>query len=300
MGVKYDFGGYATKVGLKCTDGRVIRRDAFVDQDGERVPLVWNHNHNNPENILGHGILENRRDGVYIRGKFNDSSAAKHAKILLQHGDIVSLSIWANDLIQKGFDVCHGVIREVSLVLAPANPGAFIDDVSFQHGESDGDEAIIYTGLKLDLGDQYLSHSDEDLDEEDEEDDDEDLNEEDEEDDDHLSHADDSGKTVGDVFNSMSEEQKKAVYYVVGSLLAEDMSGDEASHSSMKEGDDSQMKKNVFDGSATTTETPTLTHAQFSAIMEDAKKCGSFKQAFLSHAQQYGIENIDILFPYAV
>lgn len=274
--MEFDFGGYATKAGLKCSDGRVIRPEAFKDQDGARVPLVWNHAHNDPGNVLGHGVLECRDDGMYVYGKFNDSEAGKNAKILIQSGDINSLSIYANDLVQKGFDVCHGVIREVSLVLAGANPGALIDNVSVSHGYSsfDEEEAVIYTGLPLEDSDS-LAHADEDDEEEDDED-------------------DGDGKTVGEVFNSMTDEQKNAVYYVVGSLLAEDAS---VSHSGIEEGDDTEMKKNVFDGSATQKETPTLTHAQFTEIMEDAKKIGSFKASFLAHAQTYGIENIDLLFP---
>lgn len=272
----YDFGGYATKVGLKCADGRTIRKDAFKDQDGVQVPLVWNHNHSEPGNVLGHGILENRPDGVYFYGKFNDSPSGKNARVLVQHGDIESLSIYANDLVQKGFDVCHGVIREVSLVLAGANPGALIDDVAFEHGyDGDADEAIIYTGLALDTAED-LSHA--------------------EDGEDNKDGGDD--KTVEDVINSLTEEQKQAVYFVVGSLLAEDMAS--AQHSAMSEddeGDDTRMKKNVFDGSATATPTPTLTHDQLKTIMADAEHLGSLKKSFLAHAQEYGVEDLELLLP---
>lgn len=284
MGVKYDFGGYATKVGLKCTDGRVIRKGAFKHQDGVRVPLVWQHQHNDPGNVLGHAILENREDGVYAYGKFNDSSSGKNAKVLVEHGDINSLSIFANQLVQNGPDVVHGNIREVSLVLAGANPGAFIEDLSIEHydagdGPSYDGDAIVYTGLPLSVG-ESLEHADEDDNEE------------------ELEHADE-GRTVADVVHSMSKEQQDAMFYIIGSLFAEDASeGDEVEHS--EKGDD-EMKKNVFDGSmngdATKTESKTLTHAQFTTIMEDAKKVGSFRQAFLAHKQDYGIENIDYLFP---
>lgn len=268
----YDFGGYATKVGLKCADGRVIRQDAFKDQDGVQVPLVWNHAHSEPGNVLGHGILENRPDGVYFYGKFNDSAAGKNAKILVQHGDIESLSIYANDLVQKGFDVCHGVIREVSLVLAGANPGALIDDISIEHGyEGDSAEAVIYTGLPLDDSESF-SHADD-------------------------GEEDDEDETVADVIESLTDKQKDAVYYVLGSLMAEDMAS-EVKHSATKEGEGDKVKKNVFDGSATKTDTPTLTHAQFSAIVEDTKNYGgSFRKSFMAHAQEYGIENIELLFP---
>lgn len=279
MGVKYDFGGYATKVGLKCTDGRVIRKGAFKHQDGVRVPLVWQHQHNNPANVLGHAILENREDGVYVYGKLNDSESGQNAKILIEHGDINSLSIYANRLVQNGADVVHGNICEVSLVLAGANPGAFIKDLNVEHGDylSDDGEAEIYTGLPLAV--DGMEH----FDEEDEED---------------LEHADE-GRTISDVVRSMSKEQQDALFYIVGSLFAEESEGDEVEHS--EEGGDKEMKKNVFDGSmsgdATKTSSKTLTHAQFSSIMEDAKKVGSFRQVFLAHKQDYGIEEIDILFP---
>ena len=151
--MKFDFSGYATKNDLKCADGRTIRRNAFKDNDGQTVPLVWQHMHNSPDNVLGHALLENRDDGVYAYCKLNDTPAGKNAKLLVQHGDITSLSIFANNLVQKGSDVVHGVIREVSLVLSGANPGALIDNLSIAH--SDGsyteseEEAIIYTGLEI-------------------------------------------------------------------------------------------------------------------------------------------------------
>lgn len=274
MGVKYDFGGYATKVGLKCTDGRVIRKGAFKHQDGLRVPLVWQHQHNDPANVLGHAVLENREDGVYAYGKLNDSESGRNAKILIEHGDINSLSIFANQLVQNGPDVVHGNIREVSLVLAGANPGAYIEDLSIEHGDGlgyDGD-AIVYTGLPLSV----------------------------DEDDDVAEHADtsDGERTVADVVASMSKEQQDAMYFIIGSLFAEDAGDDEVEHSD--EGDE-DVKKNIFDGSmngdAVQTPSKVLTHAQFTELMTDAKKVGSFKQAFLAHKQDYGIENIDILFP---
>lgn len=273
--MNYDFSGYATKNDLKCTDGRVIRKDAFKAGDGERVPLVWQHGHKEPSNVLGHAILENREDGVYAYGVFNQTSAGKDAKELVKHGDIKALSIYANGLVQKGSDVLHGIIREVSLVMTGANPGAFIDNVVIVHADgSDSeleDEAIIYTGLEL-------SHEDE--------------------------KEEESGETVGDVFNSFSEKQKNVVYAMLAQVAAagededvkmEDQESDEdLKHS--EDGGTNLMKRNVFD---VTEEKPrqSLTHEQFSAILVDAQKSGSFKEAFLAHVATYGIENIEFLFP---
>ena len=154
----YDFTGWATRNGIKCSDGRTIRRNAFKDNDGETVPLVWNHSHNDPMNVLGHALLENRDEGVYVYGTFNDSAQGKNAKELVEHGDVTALSIYANHLKQRGGDVLHGAIREVSLVLAGANPGAFIDSV-MMHGEESDEEAVIYTGEEL-----TLSHADDEED----------------------------------------------------------------------------------------------------------------------------------------
>ena len=148
--MSFDFSGWATRNDIRCADGRIIRKDAFKDNDGQTVPLVWNHQHNDPLNVLGHALLENREDGVYAFCKFNDTEAGRNAKLLVEHGDVSSLSIFANKLRQKGGDVLHGIIREVSLVLAGANPGAYIDNISVAHsddsGESEDGEAIIYTG----------------------------------------------------------------------------------------------------------------------------------------------------------
>lgn len=279
--MKYDFCGYATKNDIKCSDGRVIRRNAFKECDGKRVPLVWQHMHDDVENVLGHAVLENRKDGVYAYCSLNDTRAGQHAKALIEHGDITSMSIYANRLVQNGSDVMHGVIREVSLVLAAANPGATIENLAFQH--SDGsitdseDEAIIYSGEEL----IHAEDEDEDGDEDEDYDEDEDME-----------HAD--GETVGDVWNSLSEQQKEVVYYLMSQI-----GGESAEHSD--EGG-SNMKKNVFDGSATgpsADQGPVLTHDQMSAIFADAQKCGSFKQAVLAHAKQYGISNIEVLFPEA-
>jgi len=287
---KADFSGYATKNNLKCGDGRVIRRDAFKDNDGQKVPLVWQHMHDTPDNVLGHALLENRKDGVYVYCYLNDSPAGTNAKTLVTHGDITDLSIYANKLVQKGKDVVHGVIKEISLVLSGANPGALIDNVSIVH--SDGtqtdleDEAIIYSGLNLDSSsnDDDLEHADDD-------------------DDDDIVHADDDA-TVGGIFDSMTEEQKNVVY----AMIAELMSGgdDDAEHSDLG-GNNRIMKQNVFDQSTLETEEPTLSHDDFKIIIDDAmNKYGSLKQsviahdamdAFVAHAGTYGIDNMDYLFP---
>lgn len=278
---EFDFGGYATRSGVKCSDGRVIRKDAFKHQDGEQVPLVWNHGHRDIEDVLGHALLENRDDGVYCHCKFNSTKSGMNAKILVQHGDIDSLSIFANDLTQRGSEVCHGMIKEVSLVMAGANPEARIDNVTIQHGddyfESDED-VIIRSGLTFDETDEYILHSEEDDDD-----------------------GEDSGRTIEDVVASMNEEQKSALYYLVGTLSAESMAhsnddGEELSHSN--EGDD-KMKKNVFErDDEPKSEAPVLSHSQFAAIMEDAQRSkGSFRDTLLSHAKEYGIEDIELLFP---
>lgn len=274
--MKYDFGGYASKNDLKCADGRTIRKDAFKDCDGKIVPLVWQHQRDTPENILGHCKLENRPDGVYAYGKFNETSTAANAKALVEHGDITALSIYANQLVQSSQkDVIHGTIREVSLVLAGANPGAIIDNPIIEH--SDGtwedkvDEAIIFSGV--DLTNENLEHADDDS----------------------------SGKTVGEIFNSLTDEQKQVVYAMVGMALeqSDDLDegddGDGTIQQSLEGG--MTMKNNVFEGDATAIKGPSLNHSQLKTIFEDAQKCGSLKQSVLAHAQEYGIENIDVLFP---
>lgn len=277
---EYDFSGYATKNGLKCSDGRVILKDAFKHNDGMTVPLVWQHLHNEPGNVLGHAVLENREDGVYAYGKFNGTEAGKNAKELVMHGDITALSIYANELKQRGTDVLHGVIREVSLVLSGANPGAFIDNLSIAHGDGsyteDETEAIIYTGLELTHGGTQAAEED--------------------------------GKTVQDVIDTMNEEQKQVLYALVGAAAElevedEEDSKDEgaAKHSAIDENNDEgghTVKHNVFDNKDEKKDKgKTLSHSDIVAIFEDAKKCGSLKEAVLAHAVTYGIDNIDYLFP---
>lgn len=276
---KFDFSGYATKHNLKCSDGRIIMKDAFKHNDGATVPLVWQHLHNEPYNILGHAVLENKQDGVYAYGKFNDTEAGLNAKELVAHGDITALSIYANGLKQKGSSVMHGEIREVSLVLSGANPGAFIDNLNFAHSDEVNEtEAIIFTGLEL-------SHSDIGNDDEEE------LEVETEE---PVKHADtktDDELTVQDVFDSMTEQQKNVVYAMLGQALEE--SGNAEVEHSYKEGE-SDMKFNIFDKeSEVNDQNNVLTHSDMETIISNAKRHGSLKESVIAH----GIEQIDYLFP---
>ena len=309
---EYDFSGWATRTNLLCSDGRTIRRGAFSGQDGARVPLVWNHNYTSPDNVLGHADLVEREDGMYAYCTFNDSEAAESARTGVQHGDITNLSIYANHLKQMGNDVVGGKIREVSLVLAGANPGAFIDNVSFAHGDGYDeleDEAVIYTDENLSL---YHSDDkkkkkpvDDSEDEEDSKEESEDSEEESKEEDKDmtddekkkLQHADgeDGGETVEEVFNTLSEKQKNAVYAIIGAAL--DDEGGEAEHSDFDEEGES-MKHNVFD-TEMEDEGMTLSHDDMQTILDDAKRVGSLKESFLAHADDYGIKDIDWLFPEA-
>ena len=331
MGAEHaDFSGYATKVGLKCSDGRTIMRGAFAHQDKKTVPLVWQHSHDDPKNVLGHAVLEEREDGVYAHAYFNDTSEAKHAKTLVEHGDVVSLSIYANGLKEKSKQVFHGVIRELSLVLSGANPGALIDQVRIAHSddfiETLDDEAIIYTGLELQHDDLQT-------------------------DDETVEHADtasadaETEEPLGDILDSMSEKQKHAMNYVLEKALEEqakelgDGKDTAAQHSANTESEDARsddsntdegdlthqegttsMTKNIFDQAAAGGgATKTLSHSDFADIMADAKKRGSFKEAlnealqhgnlkkeYLAHATNaagqtvdYGIADIEFLFPEA-
>ena len=256
---KYDFSGWATKNDLQCSDGRTIRRDAFKDNDGQTVPLVWNHQHNDPLNVLGHALLENRKDGVYAYCKFNDTPAGQNAKMLVEHGDVSALSIYANRLKQDKGNVTHGVIREVSLVLAGANPGAFIDSI-MRHGESSDEEAVIYTGENL-----ALYHADDDN-----------NNKEDNKVDNNKE------RTVQDVVDSMTEEQRNVMYALIGQALE-----DSVEHSDYNNGGDDYMKHNVFDNEMNNENV--LTHADMEVILKDAKRIGSLKEAVLQHADNFGI-----------
>lgn len=314
MGSTPDFSGWATKHNIKCSDGLTIRGGAFAHNDGLRVPLLWSHDHSTPENVLGYAELENRPEGVYAHGFFNDTEMGQRAKSLVKHGDIESLSIYANKLVKQGNDVVHGQIRELSLVLSGANPGAFIDQVNISHSENGEMEAVIFSG-------------------------------------EHLQHDESGGNvanpekepTVQDIIDTMTEEQKNVLYYLVGQAV-EDAEGDDSevaqsalSHSEeeafnagydaavedvldklAEEADEDEededfehsdnseylahegglMTGNVFarDGYAPE---PVISHSEIKEIVADAQKGGSLKDSFLAHAESYGIENIDILFPNA-
>ena len=282
--MKYDFSGWATKNNIKCSDGRTILRDAFKHNDGQTVPLVWNHQHNESANVLGHAVLENREEGVYAYCTFNDTEAGKNAKLLVEHGDVTALSIYANQLKQNGSNVMHGTIREVSLVLAGANPGAFIDSI-IRHGEFCEDEAVIYTGedLTLEHADQKPSDKEDKAGEDDKGDGKVEGNKE---------------KTIKDVVDSMSEEQKNVLYALVGQALE----GKEMAQSAIEEnnniedGGEQEMKHNVFEGRETDKK-DVLSHDAMETILKDAKRYGSLKESFLAHANDYGIKEIEWLFP---
>lgn len=277
IGFEYDFCGWATRNGLKCADGRTIVRDAFKHNDGDIVPLVWNHGHNDPNNVLGHALLENRDEGVYVYGSFNDTPSANNAREFIQHGDITSLSIYANKLQQDSSrNVMHGDIKEVSLVLAGANPGAYIEDV-IVHGDTDGG-SIIYS-------DDYIEESD-DLEHAEYDEYDEEYDEYDEYDE-ELEHAEDSDETVEDVFNTLTDKQKNVVYYMLGQALEGEKNDEE------DEGDDEDMKHNVFNNDEIYNEDEILTHSEMETIIADAKRYGSLKESVLSH----GITDIEFLFP---
>ena len=268
----YDFSGWATRNDLLCGDGRTIRRNAFKDNDGVVVPLVWNHQHNDPNAVLGHALLENRDSGVYAYGTFNDSDQGRQAKALVQNGDVRSLSIWANQLKQIGNDVIHGNIRELSLVLAGANPGAYID-FAIAHSEDEGESFIASYDENI-----VIYHSDEPKEEENKEEEEEPMEENKE----VLAHAEQTStpegeETIEEIFNTLSDKQKTAVYAIVGSIVEE-------------EGDDEggeNMKHNVFDNEEQVTENY-LSHADEEAIIELAKKssCGSLKQAMEIYAEE--------------
>lgn len=314
-----DFSGYATKAGLKCSDGRTIMPHAFKEQDGVSVPLVWQHGHNEPTNVLGHAILENREDGVYCYGYFNNTDAGKNAKMLVEHKDIKALSIYANQLVERSKQVIHGAIREVSLVLSGANPGALIDYVTIAH--SDGsfepmdDEAIIYTGLALEHEDKPEEESDPVVEETVVE---ETVVEEtvvEENDESVVEHALSTDATLQDVYNSMDEDQKALLHFMIGAAL-DDKVAAAAQHSEIDDNDDnstantdsdegnlehkegSEMARNVFEDDKTASpEKYSLSHDDMAGIVAAAKKNGSLKDAVEDFALAHGINDIDLLFP---
>lgn len=287
--MSYDFSGYATRNDIQCADGRVIKRDAFKDCDHTTVPLVWQHDHMSTDNVLGHALLENRNDGVYAYGTFNDTQSGRNAKELVKNGDVRALSIYANQLKQQGRDVVHGAIREVSLVLAGANPGAYIDTV-LVHSDADEEEAVICFDSTLEL-----YHADEP---------EEDISEtEDVKNDEGDDMADTNEKTVGDVINSMTEEQKNVLYALVGLAAEGKLNADNTKSGSNNE--EAEMKHNVFDSSS-----GYLAHSKdYAAVLRDGKRYGSLKESAIQHGcedmtlgdvlqhDDYGMENIDYLFP---
>ena len=285
MDNNFDFCGWATRNDLKCSDGRVIRRDAFKHNDGQQVPLVWSHQHSDVNDVLGHALLENRDEGVYAYCKFNDTESGRTAKLLVQHGDVNALSIYANQLQQQGPNVIHGNIRELSLVLAGANPGAFIESI-IKHGEESEEEGIIYTGEKL-----TLAHAEESA-------------EKKEEPKEEKKDTSEKEKTIGDVLNTLTEEQKTAVYAIVGQAVQH---GDENSENDEDE-EETTMKHNLFDKDTQRQEENVISHDDMQAIIADAKRYGSMKDSFLAHSTEieyapksgtYGINTSDYLFPEA-
>ena len=273
MDKTFDFSGWATRNNLRCSDGLTIMKDAFKENSGETVPLVWNHQHNEVFNVLGHALLENRDEGVYAYCTLNDTESGNTARSLIENGDISALSIYANKLKRQGGRVLHGAIKEVSLVLAGANPEAFIDQI-VRHGEDadvDGDdgEAYIYTGETISLchasDDRQAEENGEDAKE-------------------NAMSEQKQEKTVADVFDSMSDEQKDVVYFMVGQAV-------EAAKND--EGDEEDMKHNVFENDEMTGDV--LSHSEMSEIISDAKRYGSLKDSVIAH----GIDNIDYLFPEA-
>ena len=293
MGEKYDFSGWATKNDLKCSDGRTIRKNAFEADDGTVVPLVWQHMHDSPENVLGHALLKNMPEGVYAYGKFNDTENGQNAKLLVAHGDVTRLSIWANQLKQMGGDVLHGKIREVSLVLSGANPGAFIDYPILEHGEESETEAIIYTGELIHTEEGEVSYDDA---EEAENEGDSMENE--------LEHAENE-KSIKEIFNELTDEQKDAVYALVTEIMngneaeeyEEDEDEDEVEHS--EEEDENEMKHNVFD-SEETVDNGILSHSDMETIFKDAKRLGSLRDAVNEFTDNAGIELMHDDTPYGI
>lgn len=277
----YDFSGWATRNDIRCSDGRTIKENAFIGNDGKKVPMVWNHQHNSVNDVIGHCMLENRSKGVYAYGYFNDTPSGVNAKNMVMNGDVDQLSIYANNLQQRGGDVLHGTIREVSLVLAGANPGAYIDNVIMHSDDDDRDdgEALIYTGFGI-----VLSHSEED-----------DNHSEDnsEEDNNTLAHkedtkvADNKEETVGDVLDTLNDKQREVVTALIAKALAEGAPEED------EEGEKKDMKHNAFSATNEEYEGEVLSHSEMVEIIGDGKRYGSMKESFLAH----GITNIEYLFP---
>ena len=300
---KFDFSGWATRNNLKCSDGRTILKDAFKDNDGQTVPLVWNHQHNGPFNVLGHALLENRADGVYAYCTFNDTEQGRNAKLLVEHGDVSALSIFANQLRERASNVLHGAIREVSLVLAGANPGAFIDTVALSHGDDADGEAIIYTGEPISLYHSDTKKEDEDGGSDNPDDKDKNPDKKDGEDD----------ETIEDVIKTFNKKQKDVFYAVVGEIMSQKDAPDDKKKEEEKKGGNETMKHNVFDQKQARTDI--LSHADGEAIISLAKnnQVGSLQTALQIYADennltlqhdatssgfvQTGDGNVTLLFP---
>jgi hypothetical protein len=294
-----DFSGYATKAGLKCTDGRTIMPDAFKHQDSAKVPLVWQHGHTDPENVLGHALLENREDGVYAYGFFNESAKAKHTHGLVEHGDITMLSIWANDLIERAGRVLHGAIREVSLVLSGANPGALIENVTIRHSDGEetslDDEVIIHTGLNFDFVKHAITNTSALK-----------PDETNTGDTTNANNNNNSEETVQDIYDSMNEKQKQVLHYMVGEAMMNTGSDSTAQQSNIndetKNEKGNEMRHNIFEDEKKDKKDPpyVLSHADVQGIIADATKNGSLKESVEAFCLSHGITDIDVLFPDAV
>lgn len=296
--MEYDFSGWATRNNIECSDGRTIMKDAFKDNDGQKVPLVWNHQHNSPDEVLGHALLENRDEGVYAYCKFNNTESGQTAKALVANGDVDKLSIYANRLKSQMNKVMHGCIREVSLVLAGANPGAYIDSVVV-HGEGadEEEEVVIYTDEHISVDIEHSDTKSEEADEDDKggekvedniekdnQEESENLNKE------EIKHSDEKTeeKTVEEVFNTLNEEQKAAVYAVIGQAIEE---GKDNSNND-KEGEDN-MKHNVFEKDNENKTNGFIAHSDQEAILNSAKKCGSFQEALNSYMEENELSHAD-------
>lgn len=288
MDKTYDFAGWATRNNVRCADGRTIMQDAFKENDGQKVPLVWNHRHDDPYTVLGHAHLENRDKGVYAYCKFNSTESGQNAKELVQHGDITSLSIYANQLQQNGGNVVHGVIREVSLVLAGANPKAVIANV-IQHGEELNDEAQIYFDEPL-----VLEHADEDMKEKTMVE----GKKEEEKTMENEKKTSENEETIADVIATFNEKQKKVFYALIGQVLSEKENNNESE-------EDNSVKHNVFDRDDENQEN-VISHADLQEVLKDAKRCGSLRDSAIQHGLEdvqylahadYGVDPVDYLYP---
>lgn len=308
-----DFSGYATKTGLKCSDGRTIMPEAFKHQDKMIVPLVWQHGHSDPGNVLGHVLLHTRDDGMYCSGFFNDTDNGKGAKKLVEHKDINWLSIYANQLVERSKQVFHGMIREVSLVLSGANPGSLIDYVRVAHGDGEfeilEDEAVIYTGLELEHSvvldekenEKVLVGDKPNIQEAVKNVQPQKVEAETEKTVEHATsdnNSDGNTQTVRNIYDTLNAAQKDVVHFMIGAALESSASHSETDENALADQKGTEMTHNVFENAdGQRTQGPTLTHDQLETIVADAQKLGSFKEAFLQHAVDYGIEDIDTLFP---